>query len=143
MPADKRDENDHVYGDQGWFEPDAEVAPEVIVGGPDASVAGDTAFVPTEAELSPGDENATVKLVHTVDGGLAVLAYSSLERLVRCCGDRHPWVAFRTENIDALPGVAGADLLLWNEELPPELRRDAGAEPGEDPGEDSHYRQRP
>lgn len=139
MPADRRDGNDHVHGDQGWFEPDTEVAPELIVGGPGASAVGDTAFVPTEAELSPGDENAMVTLVTTVDGGLAVLAYSSLEHLVRCCGDRHPWVAFRTENIDALPGVTGADVLLWNEELPPELRRDADG----DPDRDSQYRRQP
>jgi hypothetical protein len=126
VSAEKPDENDHVYDDRRWFESDAEVAPEVITGGSDEDtpVLGDLAYVPTEVELSPGDENATLKLATTTDGELVALAYSSLEELVRCCGDRHPWVAFQAERINALPGVAGADVLLWNEELPPELRRD-------------------
>lgn len=127
MSAEKSDESDHVYDDRRWLEPDTDVAPEVITGGPDehAPVPGDLAYVPTQVELSPGDENATLKLATTTDGELAALAYSSLEELVRCCGDQHPWVSFRTERIDALPSVTGADVLLWNEELPPELRRDA------------------
>ncbi|TDC93062.1 SAV_915 family protein [Actinomadura sp. 7K507] len=144
MPADKPDEKDRAYGDQGWFESDAEVAPEVITGGSDEQVLGETAFVPTEVELSPGDENAMVKLVNTVDGELATLAYSSLEDLVRCCGEKQPWVAFRTENIDELPGVAGADVLLWNEELPMELRRDTGngdASSDSDQGRDAPRRE--
>jgi hypothetical protein len=55
-----------------------------------------------------------------------VLAYSSLEQLVWCCGDRQPWVAFRTERIDALPSVTGADVLLWDEALPAGQRMEVG-----------------
>lgn len=127
MSAEKPDENDHVYDDRHWFESDAEVAPEVIAGEPDGDtpVLGDVAYVPTEVELAPGDENTTLKVATTAEGERAALAYSSLEHLVRCCGDRHPWVAFKIERIDALSSVAKADVLLWNQELPPELRREA------------------
>ena len=130
MPAEKPNEHGDFSVDRGLFDPDMPVAPAVITGesteGP-APAMGDVAYVPTVRELSPGEENAVLKLLsYSSTGQLAVLAYSSLEQLVRCCGDRQPWVAFRTERIDALPGVAGADVLLWDEDLPADQRMEAG-----------------
>ena len=129
MSIEKQNESDHVYDDGGWLESDAEAAPGVIGGAPGEKTMdlGDVAFVPAEVEMSPDDEDATVKLVSTPDGELVALAYTSLEELVRCCGDRHPWVAFQANKIAVLSGVTGVDVLLWNQELSPELRRDGGA----------------
>ncbi|MFD0856975.1 SAV_915 family protein [Actinomadura adrarensis] len=123
--------NDRVYDDRRWFEPDDPTAPDVITSEREdtAPALGDMVYVPTEAEVSREDENATLKLATTTSGERAALAYSSLEHLVRCCGDQHPWVAFRTERIDALPDITGADVLLWDEELPPELRRESEQRP--------------
>jgi hypothetical protein len=129
VPAERSNNGDSLGG-RGLFDPDTPVAPPVITGeftvrsGPPL---GDVAYVPTVRELSPGEENAVLKLLSsTSTGQLAVLAYSSLEQLVRCCGDRQPWVAFRTQRIDALPSVTGADVLLWDEELPAGHRMEVG-----------------
>lgn len=128
MSSKQPSKYDNVHDDWISADADTEVAPAVITGESveqHAGHLGAVAYVPVEEELAPGDENAVLKLSRTSIGQLAALAYSSLERLVHCCGDRQPWVAFRTERIDALPSVAGADVLLWNEELPAEQRRDA------------------
>ena len=127
MSIKKQGESVDIDDDRLWFEPDVATAPAMIVGTVDekAATAVELAYVPTESQLSHGDESVMVKLIATGEGEVLALAYSSVEELVRCCGFEQPWVAFEVDKIDALPGVTGADALVWNEELPPDLRQDS------------------
>lgn len=68
-------------------------------------------FLPSE-RVEPGDEQARLVL-RLVNGTVLVLpAYSSLDELVRCCGPDQPWVAMRTDDVDALTADLGAGMVL-------------------------------
>ncbi|MQA86712.1 MAG: hypothetical protein GEV03_19285 [Streptosporangiales bacterium] len=62
------------------------------------------------------------------DGRVAMLAFSSLEQLVEGCGEEQPWVAVPMDRVDELQRLSGADLVLWNVPLSPELRHSTGKE---------------
>ncbi len=81
----------------------------------------DVVFVASQ-RFRRGDPEATLELRHTEDGRLAVLAFSSLERLVEGCGEAQPWIAFPHEHLDELVRVSGADVVLWDVALAPEQR---------------------
>jgi hypothetical protein len=66
---------------------------------------------------------AAVELRRTEDGKLALLAYSALDRLVRCCGDRQPWALVNTEELTAIFERQPYEAILLDTELPAELRR--------------------
>lgn len=86
------------------------------------------AYVPSQ-RLRPEDVEATLELRRTVDGALAVLAFSSLDLLVAGCGASQPWVAVPMDRVEDLVGLAGADEVLWDVELTPAQRHalDGGA----------------
>lgn len=100
------------------------IAPPVI---DEKFVADDTeptlVFLPSE-RYREGDEHATIEFRRTTDGRLAVLAYTSLEALVGSCGQQQPWVQLSSAKIDGIVADSGADMVLWDAELPPEQRRD-------------------
>ncbi|PRW65417.1 hypothetical protein CEP50_01510 [Actinopolyspora mortivallis] len=79
-------------------------------------------YVPCEA-ASPIDGELSVDLRRTRDGRTALLVYSSNERLVRCCGERQPWVAVHTEKLDELDRRIHFDMILLDVEIPQEFRR--------------------
>ncbi|ACU34544.1 SAV_915 family protein [Actinosynnema mirum] len=69
-----------------------------------------------------------VEVVPTNDGHNVILAYSSLPRLVECMGEQQPWVELpATIDPASLQLGTGADMVLWDQELPQELRREDGA----------------
>lgn len=80
-------------------------------------------YVPSE-RLEPGATEVTVELRRTDDARLAVLAYSSLQSLVECCGESQPWVSLPPEKITEVVGESQADVVLWDSHLPGEQRRD-------------------
>lgn len=104
---------------------DRTVAPAVL--GAEHAGGGEqpTAYVPSQ-RLREGDTEATLELRNTEDGRVAMLAFSSLEQLVGCCGEAQPWVALPLDRVDNLRELSGADVTLWDLELPAELRHPTG-----------------
>ncbi|MCI2423462.1 hypothetical protein MOQ72_39230 [Saccharopolyspora sp. K220] len=106
-----------------------DVAPSVIGADYVAEANGEEpepAFVPLEQRLLSQDKDATVELRRLEDGRLAVLAYTSLEALVHSCGDLQPWASLPADKVAEIQQRSGADLVLWDAELPADQRRDAG-----------------
>ena len=109
---------------------DEPVAPPVLgaeyagrgVGGGSA-----VAYVPSQ-RLRPGDTEATLELRNTEDGRVAMLAYSTLERLVEGCGESQPWVAVPMDRVQNLQELSGADVTLWDVPVPDEVRHTPGEE---------------
>lgn len=86
-------------------------------------VAGST-FLPG---TSDADGNAAAEIFSLEDGRLALLAFSSLDRLVSCMGKAQPWVAIKSDfPVERLQMMARADIVLWDTELPLEVRRSEG-----------------
>lgn len=80
-------------------------------------------YLPSE-QLGKDDTHATIEFRRIDDGRLAVLAYTSLETLVNGCGEHQPWVQLSNDKIDGIVTESGADVVLWDAELPAEQRRD-------------------
>lgn len=105
---------------------ESHVAPSVIGDAyhPESDEDGPVlAYVPSQ-RLNPGDTEVTVEFRWTTDSRLAVLAYSSLESLVECCGGRQPWVSLPVDRVDEIASESQADVVLWDAGLPAEERRD-------------------
>lgn len=105
---------------------DSHVGPELI-GDSYASDSeendAEVVYLPSERPKA-GDTEVTVELRRTNDNRLAVLAYSSLESLVACCGELQPWVALPANKVTEVADHSQADVVLWDSGLPVEQRRD-------------------
>ncbi|HEX3783238.1 MAG TPA: SAV_915 family protein [Pseudonocardiaceae bacterium] len=80
------------------------------------------AFVPTRSILGP-DEQVCPELRRTGDGQLALLAYTSLERLVDSCGPDQPWVLVPVDWFDRIHAECRFDTIALNLALPAECRQ--------------------
>jgi hypothetical protein len=79
-------------------------------------------YVPCEAV--DGDE-MTISVREARDGQLALLVYTALDRLVDCCGPHQPWVLMPTANLDRVDEHVPFDMILFDVEIPEDLRRKA------------------
>lgn len=82
-------------------------------------------YVPTQRG-SLADQQVTLELRHTVDGRVALLAYTDLDSLVAGCGEAQPWVAVPEERVGELLRLSGAEAVLWDVALWPEQRHGMG-----------------
>lgn len=80
-------------------------------------------YVPSQ-QLEPGDTELNIELRYLTDGRVAVLAYTSLDRLVAACGRGQPWALLRTEQLDELREQTPFDVVANDPEVPAELRKD-------------------
>lgn len=87
-------------------------------------VGGEAAFPPTvfvpSARVRPGDAELSLELRTLADGRTALLAYSTLDRLVDGCGPAQPWVSIRADRLGELR--EHFDVVLVDAELPEGLR---------------------
>ncbi|MEU3770786.1 SAV_915 family protein [Amycolatopsis keratiniphila] len=75
--------------------------------------------------VTRGGEEAAAEVHALDDGRTALLAYSSLSRLVDCLGQAQPWIALTPSmSAEQLQLVTGADLVIWDAMLPESLRRE-------------------
>ncbi|HEY9472829.1 MAG TPA: SAV_915 family protein [Mycobacteriales bacterium] len=74
-----------------------------------------TVFVPSR-RVSAGDGNVSLEFRQLADGRTAMLAFSSLERLIAGCGRSQPWVSIRADRLPELR--EHFDLVLVDTELP-------------------------
>lgn len=109
---------------------DRPVAPPVLgaeFAGGGTSEQQSVVYVPSQ-RLRRGDTEATLELRNTEDGRVAMLAFSSLERLVAGCGEAQPWVAVPADRVENLQELSGADVTLWDVAVPAEVRHPTGKE---------------
>ncbi len=81
-----------------------------------------TAFLPTEP-VSVEDQEVRLELRYTTEGALALMTFTSLERLVASCGDQQPWIAVPGGELPMVAERAGAELVLEDFALPESERR--------------------
>lgn len=106
----------------------ADAAPSVIGADYMAEMNDEPAvevYVPLEKRKLEGDREMTISMRQLEDKRLAVLAYTSLKALVAACGDLQPWAQMRSDSVNEIQVRSGADLVLWDEALPPEQRSDS------------------
>lgn len=92
---------------------ETESAPEIV-------------YIPCE-RIEAKDREARVELRQDGDERLVMLAYSSLEELVRCCGNAQPWIGVRTDRVSQVQLETGAEAILWDLHLPDGARHSEDA----------------
>ncbi|MGC4748388.1 SAV_915 family protein [Micromonospora sp. DT201] len=78
--------------------------------------------------LKPGDDRLSVDLRRTRDGRMALLVYSALDRLVKCCGDQQPWTVMPATDLEAIRLDTQYEIVFLDLEIPDEFRRRSGEE---------------
>lgn len=78
-------------------------------------------YVPTRSVLGP-DEEVWPELRRAQDGRLALLAYTSLARLVDGCGADQPWVRVPTDWFERIQAECRYDTIALNVALPDDCR---------------------
>lgn len=87
-------------------------------------------FVP--ARPGAASSGAILEVRELTDGRLAMAVYSSMERLIACCGGCQPWLAFGSDQLPALQRGGGFDVVVVDVDVPQDLRRrTAGTVDGE------------
>lgn len=77
-------------------------------------------YVPCAA-VPDGDE-VQVVFRRTLDGRLALVIYTALDRLVDCCGPHQPWILLPTEKLAEVKKVQHYDVIYLDLEMPDEER---------------------
>jgi len=79
-------------------------------------------YLPAQRVVPPG-QPAPVEIRVLEDGTRAMLAYSTLDQLIACCGEYQPWAKVRGCDIHDIQDQGDADVVLWDHALPDGLRR--------------------
>lgn len=79
-------------------------------------------YLPAQRVVRP-DEQAPIEVRAMEDGARALLAYSTLDQLISCCGGHQPWAKIRGGDVHDIQRQCEADIVLWDHALPEELRR--------------------
>lgn len=119
-------------GSPQWGDLGQPAAPAVFgseYSGFEAEDAAQTVYLLCQ-RVGPHDREARVELRQDHEGRLAMLAYSSLEELVRSCGEAQPWIAVPIDRVSGVQQDTGAELVFWDTELPVEFRHTLNAEEG-------------
>lgn len=78
-------------------------------------------FLPT-AKTPKNFGSAEIELRKTTDGKMALVAFSSVQRLVECCGPHQPWALVKSEHLGRVYQTQPYDMILLDSDLPKELR---------------------
>ncbi|MBQ6643973.1 MAG: hypothetical protein IJH84_23470 [Saccharopolyspora sp.] len=96
----------------------AAVAPAVL------GDEGAELFIPC-ARAAPHDQQVQLELRHTTENALALVTYTSLERLVEGCGDQQPWISVPSAEVQQLAEQVAAQVILQDVPLPDDQRQDS------------------
>ena len=87
----------------------------------------DHPFVPPALYLPstgvPNAQGTEIELRRLRDGRMALLAYTAVDRLVKCMGPNQPWALFLTENLNDLAEKQPFDVIMLDQRVPQELWR--------------------
>lgn len=104
-------------------DPAGPIDPEVLgVDQPAVPVRLGSTFLPAQ-QTPDGAREVNVEIRSLQDGLTALFAYSSLPRLVDCCGPAQPWVEVAPGRVHEVQRLAAVDVVIWDAELPAELRQ--------------------
>jgi hypothetical protein len=78
-------------------------------------------YLPTGTPEADGS-GASIELRLTPEGKTALIAFSSLDKLIECCGEHQPWLLVRTENLGTVHRGHPYDLIVLDTPLPVPLR---------------------
>ncbi len=81
----------------------------------------DALFLPT-AKKPKDFTSAEIELCETGDGRMALIAFSTVRRLVECRGPHQPWALVKSENLGHVYQAQPYDLIVLDSDLPEELR---------------------
>jgi hypothetical protein len=65
---------------------------------------------------------AEIELRRTADGKIALMAFSSVQRLVECLGPYQPWALVKSEHLPKIYQTQPYDMIVLDSDLPEELR---------------------
>lgn len=85
-------------------------------------------YVPCAAP-EPGSSEVQLALKPLEDGRLGMLVFTSLDLLVRGCGEEQPWVALSEGRLEDAFHESGADVAVIDSALTPEQRWGSGNAP--------------
>jgi hypothetical protein len=74
-------------------------------------------YVPSRPHRRGSNSHADLELGEAESGDVVLLAYTSKQQLLACCGVRQPWVAIDAESISDVCWQAGADLVVFDQPL--------------------------
>lgn len=86
--------------------------------------APSVAYIPSRP-VGRGDSEATLELRETASGQLALLAFTSRDKLVEHCGHEQPCIGVRREQVEELRSRSGADVVLWDTAATTDHRKDS------------------
>lgn len=81
-------------------------------------------YLPTKPDPDP--EVTKIEMRELEDGRVALMAYTALDRLARCCGPHQPWVLYRTDALGELRETSPYDVIALDQPIPEELWRREG-----------------
>lgn len=113
---------------QGVIDPDDEVDLAQQVD-PDEVRVPPFLYVPVSAAQPESGEQAGeigLELRQTVDGGLVLLTFTALDRLIDGCGEHQPWVVIPAERLADIKDATGVTGIVLDVGLPEELRHGHG-----------------
>lgn len=67
------------------------------------------------------------------DGRIALMGYTALDRFLDACGSGHPWVLWKTEELERLRALKHFDVAYLDIAMPVALRIDAPQDLGSTP----------
>ena len=73
-------------------------------------------YVPVGAV--PEGESVDIVFRQTLDGRLALVLYTALDRLVDCCGPHQPWIVMPSEKLSELKKLHHYDVIYFDLEMP-------------------------
>ena len=65
---------------------------------------------------------AEVMMAELETGQIALMGYTALDRFFACCGSGHPWVLWKTEELESLRDVKHHDVAYLDIPMPTQLR---------------------
>lgn len=72
--------------------------------------------------LDSNGELAEVMMAQLADGKIALMGYTALDRFVKACGSGHPWVLWRTDELEKLRAIKHFDHAYLDIPMPASLR---------------------
>lgn len=85
-----------------------------------AALQPPVAYLP--CRLDSEGQVAEVMMAQLNDGRVALMGYTALDRFIAACGRGHPWVLWKTEEIESLRALKHFDVAYLDIPMPADLR---------------------
>ncbi len=83
------------------------------------------AYLP--CRLDSSGQVTEVMMAELQDGRIALMGYTALDRFLAACGQEHPWVLWKTEELESLRALKPFDVAYLDILMPVGLRIEATA----------------